>query len=121
RQATPSGAQASTQVNLPPGFTFDAATKTLTITATAAQNTFASGQVTTQDSGGTLHTTYTFTLNGNSATYVDASLTAVVVKGAAGGFNTGSFYTYDSYTGKDGQTHETAEAVTVGNTGGKVQ
>src|SRR5205085_6343672 len=95
-------------------------TKTLTITGTLAQNGFAFSQASTQDAGGALHTRYTFNLNGNGATYPDTSVAKVVVS-AAGGPNSASLTTSDTYTGNDGQNHETAEAVTIGNRGGKVQ
>jgi hypothetical protein len=105
----------------PAGFTYDAASKTLTITASAAQNSFSYFQETTQDSAGALHTTYGFRLDDASAAYSDTQVSKVVVKGFAGGFNNANLLTDDAYLGTDGLHHQTGEAVTIGNHGGQIQ
>ena len=120
RQATLASAQAGTTVAVPSGFVYDPATKALTITASVPQNSFSFSQAATQDAAGVVRTTYTFDLNGGVASYTDMELSTVVVNGAAGGSNTASLTTNDTYAGTDGQNHETAEAVTVG-AGAKVQ
>jgi len=70
-------------------------------------------QATTADAAG-LHTTYTFTLNGNAESFTDTQLSQVIVT-AQGGPNTASIFTNDTYLGTDGLTHETGEAVVIGD------
>jgi RHS repeat-associated protein len=113
RQKAPTAAQATTQVTAPGGFAYDPATRTLTITGSAAPSTFTYQQATTQDSAGALHTTFTFTLNGSTAGYPDTALARVVVS-ATGSGNIANLYTSDTYTGTDGQAHETSEGLIIG-------
>jgi RHS repeat-associated protein len=114
REATPSAAQASTRVtNVTPGFSYDPATKVLTISGTAPANVFGFQQATTADGAG-LHTTYTFTLNGTVQSFADTQLSGVVVT-AQGAGNTANMVTNDSYLGTDGLRHETGEWVEIGD------
>ena len=95
----------------PSGFSFNASTSTLTISAssfTFTQSTNAGG-----------YTNYTFNADGTVVTLADTTVAHVVVNGKAPA--TATLITNDTYIGSDGLLHETAEAVTVGNTGGKVQ
>jgi hypothetical protein len=103
--------------NAPPGFAYDSASKTLTITGTASPTSFTFSQSSWMDGSGTLHTTYTFTLNGATASYADTALSHVSVTGAPGSANSALLLTNDSYTGADGLAHETAEAVILGSGG----
>jgi hypothetical protein len=103
-----------------PGFSYNASTKVLTITGSAAVNSFTFAQASSVDAAGTLHTTYYFTLNGVSASYPDSALSQVIVIGAAGSANTAIVITSDIYTGADGKQHETAESIQSGPGGGTV-
>jgi CSLREA domain-containing protein len=100
---------------LPPAFTYNQATKVLTISGT----TFLFTQTTTAN-GATLHTTYTFTMDGQAVTLPDTLLAGVVVNGLSP-YNTATLITNDTYVGPGGVTHETTEAITIGDFGGKVQ
>jgi hypothetical protein len=100
---------------LPPGFSYSLATKVLTLTG----SNFVFTQSTTA-SGGALHTDYTFTIDGYAATLPDSMLSRVVANGASPS-NVATLVTNDTYFGTDFLTHETAEAITLGNGGGKVQ
>ena len=100
----------------PAGFTYDATTGTLDITGPAG-STFTMTQATGFDGRGVLHTTYTFTLNGSSDTFVDAALAQVNVS-AAGTGNSATVFTNNTYFGMDGLVHETSEIVSLGNGAG---
>ena len=100
----------------PAGFTFDPTTGTLDITGPAG-STFTMTQATGFDGRGVLHTTYTFTLNGSSDTFVDAALAQVNVS-AAGTGNSATVFTNNTYFGMDGLVHETSEIVSLGNGAG---
>jgi RHS repeat-associated protein len=113
-QPTPVAAQATTMVTGVPGFTYDPTTRILTIAGTQAQNAFSFSQATTQDAGGTLHTTFNFTLNGNSVSYDDTQIVKVVV-GALGSGNSAVLVTNDTYIGNDAATHETSESISLGS------
>ena len=108
-------ATGGTATVVPQSFVYDAATKTLTITGSS----FAYTQATTADAAGT-HTTYTFTMDGKTSSFPDTQLSRVVVNGQ-GANATAMLVTSDTYTGTDGQTHETVEAITMGNGTGMVQ
>jgi subtilisin-like proprotein convertase family protein len=98
-----------------PGFTFDPATRTLTITGRLFNYT----QATTADSSG-VHTTYNFTMDGtNSESLPDTAFDKVVVNGSSP-YNSALINTRDTYIGTDGQTHQATSSVTVGF-GAKVQ
>jgi hypothetical protein len=101
---------------LPAGYAYDPATWVLTVTGTAATNSFTFAQATTVDGSGKLHTTYTFTLNGATLSMADAMLARVAVS-ATGSGNTAALTTSDTYTGSDGKPHETQEAVLFGSGG----
>ncbi len=119
RQATPAAAQASTTVTpLPAGFSYDPTSKTLTISV-GAQSWFFFSQASTQDASG-IHTTYTFSVNGASASFPDTALAGVSVVGSGAG-NGAVLTTNDTYTGTDGQTHETAEQVLLGSGGATLE
>jgi hypothetical protein len=79
----------------PPGFSYDPTTQVLTITGTATQNSFTFSQASTEEVSRTVHTTYSFTLNGNSASYPDTALAKVVVS-AQGTENTAILITDDA-------------------------
>jgi hypothetical protein len=105
-----------TLVVTPPGFSYDSSTKVLTI-AGGAGSTFAYSQFSAVDAAGVLHTLYGFTLASGSSTpslsLPDALLTRINAS-AAGSGNTAYLYTNDTYTGSDGQKHETEEEVVLG-------
>jgi hypothetical protein len=105
---------------LPPNFVFDPGTLGLAVTAGAASNTFNFSQATTADPFG-LVTTYSLMLNGTTQTFDSSVLRTAVVTGVAGAASQANLTTSDTYVGLDGVTRETAEAVRVGNDGGKVQ
>jgi hypothetical protein len=93
-------------------FTYDAATKTLTISAT----NFGFSQTTVASGSGT-STTYTFTVDGVAEQFSSAMVTHVIVNGASSN-NTAILVTSDTYLGTDNQTHETAELALLGPGGG---
>jgi hypothetical protein len=101
----------------PPGFSYGPGG--LGINATAAQNEFDYSQATTQDADGNLHTTFAFTLNGVELDVPDSAgqypLLLTVYVTAQGQNNTAVLVTNDTYLGIDGQRHETAESVELGN------
>jgi hypothetical protein len=99
---------------LPPGASYDPATQTLTISAVS----FAFSQATTQDATG-LHTTFTFTINGSPFSMPDTQVAHVNVSDPHGTGNA-ELHTADTYTGTDGQTHETKETVIIGNGAGQL-
>jgi hypothetical protein len=101
------------------GFSFDSSTGTLTINGATGNNTFNFSQHTTR-SGTTLITTYTFTMNGSTASYTSNQLNQVIVNGN-GGNDTATLRTNDTYTGADGKTHETVERLTLTSTSGDLQ
>jgi hypothetical protein len=98
------------------GYSYDAGTRTLTITATGGGHSFAYSQATSTGGG---WANYTFGLDGVSQTYNTAALAHVIVRFTGSG-NTAVINTSDTYTGSDGQTHETRESVTMGRGGGKL-
>ena len=98
----------------PPGFVYDPSTQTLTITGT----NFTYSQATTANASG-IHTSYTFTMDGNTDTFPGTQLSKVVVNGQ--GAAVATLITNDTYMGTDGLTHETAEIITMGNGAGMVQ
>src|SRR5262249_17138850 len=104
-----------TQVASP--FAYDAASQTLTVTLDAPETGVAYSQATTQDAGGTLHTTYSVAVNNGSVSYTDAQVPHIVLA-AHGAGDIVSLTTSDTYAGTDGQTHETAEAAVLGSGGG---
>src|SRR6266404_4129017 len=96
-RTTPSVSPLSAGAAQPPSavFTYDAPTQTLTITGSAAQNSFNYAQASTQDVAG-LHTNYTFTMNGITQSYTDAQLAKVIVNAPAqGAFATADLLTND--------------------------
>jgi hypothetical protein len=101
----------------PPGFSYDAASGTLTINTGGAPFNFSQGSVV--DSFGMLHMTYDFALNGQTIAYPDTQLARVVVNGQ--GSNSAVLATNDRYLGTDGQLYETEESITLGAGGGAVQ
>ena len=96
-------------------FSYNAATKTLTINATK----FAFSQTTVADNSGT-HTTYTFTVDGTSENFADTMVSRVIVNGASSN-NTAVLVTSDTYLGTDNLTHETAELANLGPGGGQLE
>jgi hypothetical protein len=101
-------------------FSFNPTTGMLTITGTAGNDVFKFAQATQVAVGGTLATTYTFTLNGVSVSYNNTQLSGVIVNGN-GGSDTATLITNDTYVGTDHQTHETQERVNLGAGGGTLQ
>ncbi len=120
REATPNAAEASAAVTLPAGFAYDPSTQTLTITGSGSASQFGFTQATTDDGSGP-QTKYTFVLNSAVATLPGSALTHVAVTGTPGQANTAVLLTNDTYTGGNGQTHETAEVVLLGNGGATVE
>jgi hypothetical protein len=98
------------------GYDYDAGTRTLTITVTGGGHSFAYRQAT--NTGG-VWANYTFSLDGVAQTYNTVALAHVVVRFDGTG-NTAVLYTNDTYTGDDGQPHETAESLTLGQGGGQL-
>jgi hypothetical protein len=96
-------------------FTYDPGSKLLIINAGSSPNSFAYTQQSSV-TGGVLHTLYTFNVNGASVAYSDSQLTQVIVHCLAGGV--ASLTTSDTYVGSDGLTHETAEEIVLGGSGG---
>jgi hypothetical protein len=111
------GSQAYTLAVSPANFSYDAATKTLTITASAASNNFSFAQATTEDGSNTLHTTYSFTLNGVTQTFTDSQVVKILVNGnsVAGSTNTAILVTSDTYVDNNRQTQETQESIALGS------
>jgi uncharacterized protein (TIGR03118 family) len=111
---TANGGSATVSATLA-GFTYDAASKALTVSGTSV--TYS--QATTQDATG-LHTVYTFMNENGVESFPDTALTSVTLTGqgnsAAATLNTG-----DTYVGTDGQLHETEESIILGIGGGLVQ
>jgi hypothetical protein len=103
----------------PAGFSYDSVSKTLTITGSAATNTFTYFQGSAVDGSGTLQTTCDFTLNGATVAYPQSQLSQVDANGQ-GANSLAVFITNDTYVGSDGQTHETAETVVLGPGGGSL-
>jgi parallel beta-helix repeat protein len=99
---------------LPLGFSYDPVTQILTITGTQASNSFNFSQASSMDGSNTLHTVYTFTLNGKTASFPDTALTKVVVT-AQGVGNTAILITNDTYVDNRGATQETAESISLGS------
>lgn len=87
----------------PTGFSYDLATKTLTITG----STFTFVQQTTADSAG-LHVTYTFTMDLVSRSFAEAEIAHAIVNGQGAG-STATLITNDTYVGADGLARETTE------------
>jgi hypothetical protein len=106
-------------VVMPQGFAYDPTSRVLTITGGTAPNQFMFAQATTVDGAGNLHTTFTFTLNGAAVTLPDTGLSRVNVT-ASGSGNTATLNTGDTYTGTDGQAHETQEEVILGGGAGQL-
>ncbi len=92
--------------------TFDNATQTLTVTG----NTVSISQATTADAFG-LHSTYTFTVDGQMYTVPGAGLSGVNVAGT-GASPRLTVYTNDTYVGTDGLAHETQEEFILGYVNG---
>jgi hypothetical protein len=107
-------ATAAVTVTLPAGFSYDAPSQTLTITATVAASTFTYSQATAVDASGTPHTTYSFTLNGATASYPDSQLVRAIVIGQGTG-NTAILITNDTYVDIHGATQETQETISLGS------
>jgi hypothetical protein len=97
----------------PAGFAYDARTQTLTVSGTNVNFT----QATTADANG-LHTTYAVTSDGHTEDYTDAAVAKIVVNATNGGHGMAILVTSDTYTGTDGQTHETREIARLGPGGG---
>ena len=90
----------------------DGSGNTLTLSGT----TLGFTQSTTADASGT-HTTSTVNIDGSSQSISDTLFSTVVVNGTG----VAMLLTNDTYLGTDGQMHETAETVTMGNGAGMVQ
>ena len=97
-----------------PGFSYNPATQTLSIAGTQPQNTFAFSEASSVDATGTLHTTFAFTLNGNTMSYASTALKSVAVT-ATGSDNTAILITNDTYIGANGQTDETPVTISLGS------
>jgi autotransporter-associated beta strand protein len=83
-------------------------------------NSFGYSQASTADAAG-VHTSYTFTLDGaTTQTSANTVLSKPVAVTAAGASSTASLTTSDTYTGTDGQTHETQEEVILGAGAGQL-
>jgi hypothetical protein len=80
---------------------------------------FQLNQHTTADASGT-HTTYTMNIDGTTEALPDDAFSSVVVNGVNHPGNTAVLYTNDTYTGTDGQTHETKEVLDFGQNGGRL-
>jgi hypothetical protein len=102
----------------PAGFSYDAASKSLTINAAGAPFTYSQGSFV--DLSGNVHTTYDLALNGQTIAYPDAQVSQIIVSSPSRSISAG-LITADNYIGLDGQMHETVEAVRVGDGGAKVQ
>jgi hypothetical protein len=98
----------------PTGFSYDAASQTLTVTGSNGPNLFTYSQSTAVDSSRTPHTTYKFTLNGVTVMYPDSQLVRVIVYGQ-GADNTAILITNDTYVDAYGVTQETPERVSLGS------
>jgi hypothetical protein len=105
----------------PPGFSYDAASKVLTITGTASNgNDFELSQASTLDGPGVLHTTTTLTLfslstfTGDTISVPDFLLAGINVTAQGPNPNAATLITNDTYTGSDGLQHETFETVGLG-------
>jgi hypothetical protein len=94
-------------------FVYDPSTRILTISGAKVTVT----QATTADAQGTTHTTYTFTVDGESQSFADTQLSQVVVN-AQGVNSLAILVTNDTFVSANGQTHETAEVVVLGAGGG---
>jgi hypothetical protein len=99
----------------PSSFSYDASTMTLTITGSAAVNTFTFSQSTTEAASGALNTTYDFTLNGVTQTYTNNQVVAVFVDGVATGANTAILITNSTYVDNNGVTQGTKETISLGS------
>jgi large repetitive protein len=109
-----STSQAYTVVILPPTFTLDGNSSTLSLRGDNLLFT----QATTADAGGT-HTTYSFTVDGAVSKLPDTAVAHVNVTSPSGN-GVATFYTNDTYAGTDGQTHETQELLVFGNHSGQL-
>jgi uncharacterized repeat protein (TIGR01451 family) len=98
----------------PGGFSYDASSHTLTVSAGGAPFQYSQGSMV--DSSGTLHTTYDFALNGRTIAYPDAQVAHVIVNGQ--GSNSAALITNDTYVGRDGRLHETRESAWMRSGGG---
>jgi large repetitive protein len=94
---------------MPPNFSYNPATKTLTITG----STFQYSQSTTANGSGA-HTNYNFTMDGYSETLSDTTVSSVVVNGV-GSSASAILITSDTYTAANGSTQETPERVSLGS------
>jgi hypothetical protein len=104
-----------TQVASP--FSYDASSQTLTITIPTPDTFFTYRQASALDAGGVLHTTYTLGLDNGTVAYSDRQLAHMIVN-ATGAGAIAYLFTNDTYTGSDGQTHETAEGLMIGGGAG---
>jgi hypothetical protein len=93
----------------PPNFSYDTATKTLTITGAH----FTYSQTTTADAAGT-HTNYNFTMDGFSETLPDTTVSRVIVDGL-GTTASAILITNDTYKALNGTTQETPERISLGS------
>jgi hypothetical protein len=104
------------------GFTYDAATRTVGVAALGGNSTFAYSQLTVNSqftgSGGPTRL-YTFAINGVPLSYTSLAVARASVAYAGAG-NTAVLHTDDTYVGTDNQTHETSEAVSLGQGGGTI-
>jgi hypothetical protein len=99
---------------LPPGFAYNPTTQVLTITGT----NFMFKQATTAAGSGT-HTTYTFTNDGAAQSFLDSTLSGVIVNGASV-HNSATLFTNDTYVDIHGKTQETTEFDALGPGGGQI-
>jgi hypothetical protein len=105
--------QRYTVIIIPPEFSYDPTSKTVTVTTSA----FGYSKVTTADGSG-LHSTYNLNADGRVQPFPDTVMSLAIVHGQGG---RATLTTNDTYVGTDGATHETAERMIIGNGGGKLQ